>query len=129
MILEFRRCFRLPIESRNPKIKRRKTKDIAKYPNRTFIAVNGKWETLFKADPKILNTHTGLNNPLFCFSTDQSATRSNFYDFVNKYRVEEFKKRVDSEKYNNLKQITACGIKDIDVGGYAHPLGARLVTI
>lgn len=64
-------------------------------------------------DLKIHNIAVALDQAPYSVSQQINQQLGlNFYDFVNKYRVEEFKKRVDSDEYNNL---TLLGIA-LDVG-------------
>jgi AraC-like DNA-binding protein len=64
-------------------------------------------------DLKIHNVATALDEAPYSISQQINQQLGlNFYDFINKYRVEEFKKRVESDEYNNL---TLLGIA-LDVG-------------
>jgi AraC-like DNA-binding protein len=90
-----------------------KQKTLQNIPIEHLLQLMENGKPYLNPDLKIHNIATALEQPPYSVSQQINQQLGlNFYDFVNKYRVEEFKKRVDSEQYNNL---TLLGIA-LDVG-------------
>jgi AraC-like DNA-binding protein len=90
-----------------------KQKNLQNIPIEHLLELMEHGKPYLNPDLKIHNIAAALDQPPYSVSQQINQQLGlNFYDFINKYRVEEFKRRVDSGDYNNL---TLLGIA-LDVG-------------